>query len=67
MGKMKSGIVPGKYDVSVAKTDPSSVKNMLSPPKNMLPTKYANAKTSGFTADVVAGHENDFPFALKMD
>jgi hypothetical protein len=67
LGKTKSGIVPGKYDVTVVKTDPSSVKNTLSPPKNLLPSKYADAKTSGFKADVVAGKANEFPFELKKE
>jgi hypothetical protein len=67
LGKLKSGIVPGKYDVTVVKTDLSSIKNTLSPPRNMLPPKYADAKTSGFKADVVAGQSNDFPFALKKE
>src|SRR5215471_14837470 len=43
-GQFKSGIVPGKYDVTINKLDTASVKNTMSPPKNLLPAKYADAK-----------------------
>jgi hypothetical protein len=64
-GKFKPGIVPGKYDVAINKLDTGSIKNTLSPPKNLLPPKYADAKTSLLTADVAAGQANDFQFPLK--
>jgi hypothetical protein len=66
-GNYKSGIVPGKYDVTISKLDTSAAKNTFSPPKNLLPAKYADAKTSPFKADVVAGQANDFPLALKSE
>ena len=64
-GKFKSGIVPGKYVVSVTKLDTAATKNTFSPPKNLLPPKYADPKTSLLNADVVAGQTNDFQFPLK--
>jgi hypothetical protein len=64
-GKFKPGIVPGKYVVSVTKLDTAAAKNTFTAPKNLLPPKYADAKTSLLSADVVAGQANDFQFALK--
>jgi hypothetical protein len=64
-GKLKSGIVPGKYVVSISKLDTAPAKNTFSPPKNLLPPKYADPKTSLLTAEVVAGQTNDFQFPLK--
>jgi hypothetical protein len=64
-GKFKSGIVPGKYVVSVTKLDTAAAKNTFSPPKNLLPPKYADPKTSLLNADVGAGQTNDFQFPLK--
>jgi hypothetical protein len=66
-GKFKSGIVPGKYDVTISKLDTASIKNTMSPPKNLLPAKYADPKTSQLKADVAAGQANDFPFLLKSE
>jgi hypothetical protein len=66
-GKYKSGIAPGKYDVTITKLDAGATKNTFSPPKNLLPAKYADAKTSPFKAEVVAGQANDFPLALKAE
>jgi hypothetical protein len=66
-GKFKSGIVPGKYVVTVSKLDTTPTKNIYSPPKNLLPPKYADAKTSQLKADVVAGQANDFPLSLKSE
>ena len=66
-GKYKPGIVPGKYAVTVNKLDTESIKTTYAPPKNLLPKKYADAKTSDLNADVVAGQRNDFPLALKKE
>jgi hypothetical protein len=63
-GKMKSGIVAGKYAVTVTKLDIAGAKNMLAPPKNLLPKKYGDPNTSGLKAEVVAGKEGDFEFAV---
>jgi ABC-type transport system substrate-binding protein len=64
-GKYKPGIVPGKYVVTISKLDTAAAKNTFSPPKNLLPPKYADPKTSTLTAEVAAGQANDFPFPLK--
>jgi hypothetical protein len=63
-GKFKPGIVPGTYSVVITKLDTAGISTTLAPPKNVLPKKYANANTSGLTANVTAGQENDFDFAL---
>lgn len=64
-GKFKPGVVPGKYDITIVKLDTAAIKNMLSPPKNLLPTKYADPKTSQLKADIVEGKPNDVPLTLK--
>jgi hypothetical protein len=66
-GQFKSGVVAGKYDVTVNKLDTASIKNTFSPPKNLLPPKYAEPKTSPLKADVAAGQANDFQFPLKSE
>jgi ABC-type transport system substrate-binding protein len=66
-GKFKSGIVPGKYVVTITKPDPAPAKNTFAAPKNLLPSKYADAKSSPFKAEVAAGQKNDFPFDLKNE
>jgi hypothetical protein len=66
-GKFKSGIVPGKYEVAITKLDPAAVKNPFSPPKNLLPPKYADPKTSQLKAQVAAGQTNHFQFPLKIE
>jgi hypothetical protein len=66
-GKFKSGIEPGKYDVAINKLDTAAIKTTYAPPKNLLPAKYADAKTSQLKAEGVEGRENDFPFALKKE
>ena len=65
--KFKPGIAPGRYAVAVTKLDTASVSTTLAPPKNLLPRKYANPKTSGQTADVALGRENNFEFALNRN
>jgi hypothetical protein len=66
-GKFKSGIVAGQYVVAINKLDTESIKTTYAPPKNLLPKKYADAKTSELKADVVAGKANEFPFELKKE
>src|SRR5262245_61734587 len=66
-GKYKPGIVPGKYDVTVTKLDTAAIKSMVAPPKNLLPPKYADPKTSQLKADVVDGKPNDVSLPLKSD
>ncbi len=66
-GKFKSGIVPGKYVVAITKLDTTATKNTFLPPKNLLPPKYADPKSSQLNAEVIAGQANDFPFPLKSE
>jgi hypothetical protein len=63
-GKFKPGIVPGRYAVAITKLDTASIATTLAPPKNLLPKKYADPKTSGFVAEVAEGQDNEFEFAL---
>jgi len=63
-GKYKAGIVAGKYAVAITKLDTAAISNTFAPPQNLLPKKYGNPATSGFSATVGAGAENDFTFAL---
>jgi hypothetical protein len=64
-GQYKPGMIPGEYRVSVSKLDTSNVTSTLTPPKNVLPEKYASPQTSGFTVSVSADQENDFRFPLE--
>jgi hypothetical protein len=66
-GKFKSGIIPGNYVVAISKLDTAPAKNTFTAPKNLLPPKYADSKTSLLKADVVAGQANDFQFPLKSE
>jgi hypothetical protein len=66
-GKFKDGVVPGPYLVSVNKLDTAAIKSTYAPPKNLLPKKYADGKTSHLTADVAVGKENNFVFALTAE
>ena len=66
-GKFKSGMVPGKYVVSITKLDTAAAKNTFTPPKNLLPPKYADPKTSLLNAEVAVGQANDFQFPLKSE
>jgi hypothetical protein len=66
-GKFKSGIVPGQYIVTISKLDTAAAKNTFSPPKNLLPPKYADPKSSQLKAEVSAGQANDFQFSLKSE
>ena len=66
-GKFKPGIALGQYAVVVTKLDTAAIRNTLSPPKNLLPRKYASQQTSMLTADVNADRENDFSFALSPE
>ena len=66
-GKFKSGIVPGKYTVASHGLDTAIAKDAFSKPKNLLPPKYADPKSSKLTAEVAAGQPNDFQFPLKSE
>jgi hypothetical protein len=66
-GEFEPGIVPGRYAVAVTKLDTAAVATTLAPPKDMLPKKYGSATSSGLTAEVARGRENDFEFALTSN
>lgn len=65
------GAVAGEYRVAFVKTifpkqegvDPMVA--MSGDPKNVLPLKFADSATSGFTATVAEGPDNAFDFALE--
>jgi hypothetical protein len=63
-GNYKPGMVPGDYRVSISKLDTSKVTSAFTPPKNILPPKYASPQTSGFTVTVSADKPNNFEFPL---
>ena len=63
-GAATPGIVPGRYAIAVSKLDTAAIATTFAPPKDVLPKKYGDPKTSGLTADVAMGRENDFVFAL---
>jgi hypothetical protein len=68
------GAVPGEYRVAVRKVQvikgerPANAPDDLAMPppdeKWLLPMKYGNTATSGFTASVKAAAKNDFKFEL---
>lgn len=64
-GKFKPGIAPGQYVVSITKLDTAGISNTLAAPKDLLPKTYGNPKTSGLTAEVALGRENNFEFVLR--
>lgn len=61
----KPGAQAGEYLVSVEKQDRSQVYKTMAPPKDMLPPKYKDPATSGFTANVSADGENHLEFPLE--
>lgn len=67
MGKtMKRGLPAGEYGVSVRKMEvdqgPASLHNA---PKNVLPAKYADPRSSGFKETVAPDKKNHFEFRLS--
>lgn len=58
----KPGIELGEYDVSVTKLE--VVQDMRKQPKNLLPKKYSQPRTSGLKASVTQDGENVFEFNL---
>jgi hypothetical protein len=67
------GALPGQYTVIISKVEitvpqfdeghPQYVPPP--PPKYLVPRKYAEARTSGLTANVVQGQKNEFSLELK--
>lgn len=66
------GAVPGDYQVSITKMEKGKVAKgatsadpkAYTPPKSLLPARYANPKKSGLTAAVKEGEANEFTFEL---
>jgi hypothetical protein len=68
------GAVPGEYKVTIRKSEVSSAggdqqdddfEHLEEPEeRSLLPERYAGAETSGFTASVAEGGDNDFSFEL---
>lgn len=63
-GKFQPGVAPGKYTVSITKLDTANIKSTFAPPKNLLPARYADPKTSKLTADVGPSGQTAFDFEL---
>lgn len=63
-GEAKSGVVPGEYQVTVIKLDEANL-SVDSPPKNLVPTKYSQTRTSGLAENVGKDGPNEFTFELK--
>ena len=61
----QAGVLPGKYLVSVSATEiiPPKIPGEAGSGRLATPPQYANAKTSGFTAEVASG-SNTFDYAL---
>jgi hypothetical protein len=69
------GAVPGEYKVAIRKVQvikgarPANAPDDLATPpgdeKWLLPTKYGDTATSGFTASVKVAAKNDFKFELN--
>jgi hypothetical protein len=61
----KPGMAEGEYQVTVSKFDVESIKSTLSPPKDLLPKKYASPASSPLTAMVSTSGENRYSFSLQ--
>jgi hypothetical protein len=61
----RTGVLPGKYHVAVSATEiiPPKIPGEAPSGRLVTPPRYADAKNSGFTAEVVGGR-NKFDFAL---
>lgn len=59
---LKAGIQPGNYKVTVTKLE--VVQDMRRKPKNLLPAKYAETRTTDLTATVSESGEQSFAFEL---
>jgi len=60
------GVLPGRYMVSVSATEiiPPKIPGEAPSGRAATPSRYADAKNSGFAAEVVRGH-NTFDYALS--
>lgn len=63
------GALPGDHQVTITKKvevdDPNQPDSPYKLARDVLPTRYASPETSGLTATVDAGGENDFRFELS--
>ena len=64
------GAMAGEYEVAIVKTvfgqaQGDSPMATSGDPKNMLPLRYSDGKSSGFKATVSAGPDNTFDFVLE--
>ena len=62
-----NGLVSGEFKVSVEKLEDGSITSLQTPPKSVLPSKYAHPETSGLSATVTIAGPNDFTFELNQD
>jgi hypothetical protein len=62
----RSGVLPGKYHVTVSAAEiiPPKIPGEAPGGRMVTPPRYADVKNSGFTAEVVRGH-NTFDYALS--
>jgi len=67
MGKRtKRGMMPAEYQIEVTKRVHASGKNSFgTPPKNVLPKRYASAQTSGLEANISTGNKNEILLELS--
>lgn len=60
----QSGLKPGEYLVGVQKLDTEKARSTNTPPEDLLPKQYASPETSGFTATISDGGENNVELKL---
>lgn len=67
MGKRtKRGVMPADYLIEVTQLTRASLKgSVITPPKNLLPKKYASIRTSGLEANVIADGDNELLLELS--
>ena len=61
--QLQDGVMPGEYLVSIRKIEAPA--DFTGPPREVLPRKYGNAKSSGLKASVKNAGENKFEFKLS--
>ncbi len=63
--RTKRGMMPADYQIEVTQlVKASGEASIFSPPKNMLPVKYASVQTSGLEATVSADNKNEILLEL---
>ena len=61
---IKRGMAPGHYRVTVRQVESPSGKSTLSPPKNLLPEKYASPATSELEATIDLQNPTELTFEI---